>query len=158
MTPQIFEWARRWGVSSEALQDLAKAVGMFGDYEPHAVHATSESSAQANVRIEASRQGARLWRNNVGHVETADGRHFRYGIANDSVAVNRQVKSADLIGLRPVLITSEHVGSLFGQFVAREVKRPGWKYHGTSRERAQLQFLTIVLALGGDANFSTGGY
>jgi hypothetical protein len=72
--------------------------------------------------------------------------------------MNSAIKSSDLIGLQPVLITAQHVGSIFGQFVAREVKGPRWRYAGTPREQAQLQFLTIVLSLGGDAKFTTGAY
>jgi len=43
-----------------------------------------------------------------------------------------------------------------GQFVSREVKRPGWRYTGTEREVAQLRWIEIVTALGGDAKFTTG--
>ncbi len=48
------------------------------------------------------------------------------------------------------------VGSRFGQFLAREVKKPGWKYRGTAEERAQLHFINLVNTAGGDAAFATG--
>jgi hypothetical protein len=48
------------------------------------------------------------------------------------------------------------VGMTIGQFISREVKRPGWKYKGDLRERAQLKWMKIIVALGGDACFTTG--
>ena len=116
----------------------------------------SESGAQSEIRLEASQCGARLWRNNVGATYTPAGQFIRYGLANDSPALNAAIKSADLIGIRPILITPEHVGRVIGQFISREVKKPGWKYTGTDRERAQLAWAQLIVELGGDACFATG--
>lgn len=116
----------------------------------------TESDIQALVRKEASDLGGRLWRNNVGHCTDSRGNHIRYGLCNDSAQLNAVCKSSDLIGIRPVVITPGMVGSTVGVFVAREVKRQGWKYRGTDREKAQLAFLELVLSLGGDAAFCTG--
>lgn len=116
----------------------------------------TEKDIQTLVRLEASRNGLRLWRNNVGAVYTQDGSFLRYGLANESRRMNDSVKSSDLIGIRPVLITQAHVGSVIGQFVAREVKATAWRYTGTKREKAQLAFLNLVIALGGDAAFANG--
>ena len=117
---------------------------------------TNETTIQDQIRLEASQAGLRLWRNNVGACRDTKGRLIRYGLANDSAAVNRALKSSDLIGIRPVVVTQEHVGRIIGQFVAREVKRSGWEYHGTPREQAQLRFIELVRSLGGDACFATG--
>jgi len=117
---------------------------------------TSESGVSSEIRLEASQLGARLWRNNVGALLTPSGQFMRFGLANDSAQLNRVIKSADLIGIRPIVITPEHVGQTIGQFISREVKNPDWKYTGTDRERAQLAWAELVNSLGGDACFTTG--
>lgn len=112
-----------------------------------------ESSLQNKIRLEASRRGVLLFRNNVGAAMTEDGRHIRFGLANDSSKINKVIKSSDLIGIKPVVITQEMVGQTIGQFVALEVKRPDWRYMGTAREKAQLKFLDTVTRYGGEAKF-----
>lgn len=116
----------------------------------------SEAAVQVAVRLEAARKGVALWRNNVGVLLDRRGVPVRYGLANDSSAVNANFKSADLIGIRPVLITPAHLGLTIGQFVSREVKAEGWRYTGDEREVAQLRWAELVLSLGGDAAFCTG--
>ena len=115
-----------------------------------------ERDIQNLIRMEASRKGLRLWRNNVGAGYMQDGSFMRWGLANETKAMNEAFKSSDLIGIRPVIITPADIGKTVGQFVAREVKSPNWKYTGTERERAQNAFLELVLALGGDAAFTIG--
>jgi hypothetical protein len=117
---------------------------------------TNEANVMSLVRLEAAQKGIKLWRNNVGVLKDDKGRPVRYGLANDSAAVNRSIKSADLIGCRPLLITPEHVGRVIGQLVSRECKAMDWVYHGTDRERAQLKWATLLLELGADAGFATG--
>lgn len=116
------------------------------------VRGTSEMAVQNQVRLRASREGARLWRNNVGAGKLENGKFVRWGLANDSTAVNAMLKSADLIGIRPVPIGD---GRIIGQFVSYEIKRPGWKYAGTDREEAQLRWRNLILSLGGEASFMT---
>ena len=136
------EWAARHNITPAALADLrATLIGV-----PSAPSdATGSEAAVLNaVRIEASRRGWRLWRNNVG-AGKIDGQFLRWGLANESSAMNTMVKSADLIGLTDT-----------GRFVSLECKRPGWHYTGTPREVAQLRWIEIVTALGGIAKFTTG--
>lgn len=116
----------------------------------------NERDVQNQIRLEAAQKNILLWRNNVGVMQDLTGRPVRFGLANDSAKMNKNVKSSDLIGLRPVLITPAHVGTIMGQFIAREVKPDTWAYRGTDKEKAQLKFLNIVTKYGGDAAFVTG--
>ena len=116
----------------------------------------SEDVVQQRVRLEAPSKGVLLFRNNVGVLKDITGRPVRYGLANDSKRMNESVKSADLIGLRRVLIEPKHVGLVIGQFVSRECKHEGWTYGGTEHEVAQLKWVTTIQAYGGDACFVTG--
>ena len=117
----------------------------------------NEASVQSIVRLEAARRGWQLWRNNVGVLLDAKGRPVRYGLANDSKAVNQNVKSADLIGIRPVVVTPDMVGQIIGQFVSIECKHDGWRPSMTDEhEMAQARWAELVLLAGGYAIFSTG--
>ena len=148
-------WAKKWGVSSQAIEDLRDTIVAQGVDTHSKENYGLESRAQSEVRLEAADKGLRLWRNNVGAHKTDTG-FLRYGLANDSTAVNKRIKSADLIGIKPITITPEHVGCVLGQLVSREIKRPGWVYKGTGREEAQLNWALLVLSFGGDAAFATG--
>lgn len=150
------QWAIRWGVPHLALEDLRRQMAMDDPPPPPSAAGKSEAWAQSLVRIEASQRGARLWRNNVGALLDARGVPVRYGLANDSKALNDKIKSADLVGIRPVLIRADHVGTTIGQFLCREIKAPGWHYSGTAHEVAQLAWANLITGLGGDAGFATG--
>lgn len=146
------QWAIKHGIPYEAVQELRQVMGLV--YDPQWITpGVSEAAIQTQVRLEATRKGLRLWRNNVGATHTADGGFVRYGLANESEQMNRQIKSSDLIGIRPVLVKSEHVGHTIGQFVAREIKAGPWRYTASTREQAQLRFIELVMSLGGDASF-----
>lgn len=113
----------------------------------------SEAAVQAAVRVRLSELGWRAWRNNVGAIDI-DGRHIRFGLGNDSATANRALKSSDLIGIRPLLITSEHVGTVIGQFVSLECKHEDWRPSASDeRERAQRRWLDLIRSLGGHAMF-----
>lgn len=117
---------------------------------------TAESDAQDAVRLAARRAGVVLWRNNVGAGKLDNGSFIRWGLANESKQMNERIKSGDLIGIEPLLITPAHAGLTIGRFVSAEVKAPGWRYRGTPREVAQRAWADLVLSLGGKAIFTTG--
>ena len=155
MTPVLINWATKHNVNKSALVELMSLMGA----EQTDVKSRSDSPearVQDEARLMASKMGWRLFRNNCGALKDENGRVVRYGIANDSLAMNKRIKSSDLIGIRPVVITPDMVGSTIGQFVAREVKRAGWKYKGTEHEEAQLAFGMLVIGLGGDFKFWNG--
>lgn len=154
----LHQWAIKWGVRVEALQDLQLQLGTLTlpEAATSAGPAKSEAWAQSAVRMEAGQKGVKLWRNNVGALLDKAGRLVRYGLANDSEQLNAVIKSADLVGWRPLTVTPAHVGQRVAQFVSREIKEPGWQYTGTPREQAQLSWANLVNAAGGDARFCSG--
>jgi hypothetical protein len=157
MTPHVYQWAARHGVSIQALHELQALFGMHGGHDlPPTVKGTSEAAVQSAVRLEAARKGVRLFRNNVGALIDSRGVPVRYGLANESKQVNEVMKSADLIGWRPLQIEQHHVGQCVAVFVSRECKKVGWQYTGDAHELAQLAWAQLVTASGGDAAFCTG--
>lgn len=116
--------------------------------------ARSEAANISLFRTEASRRGWRLWRNNSGAYKDETGRLVRYGLANESGAVNRGVKSADLIGIAPHLVTQADVGRVLGIFASVEVKAEGWARPVNARERSQIAWRDLVRSLGGFAIIS----
>jgi len=155
MTPAIHEWAKRHAISHAALSELAQIMGVEST-EHVSGGSTNEARVQDAARLQASKMGWRLFRNNVGSLKDERGIPVRYGLCNDSPAMNKRVKSSDLIGLRPIIITPDMVGTTLGQFVAREIKKERWKYKGNEHEQAQLRFGEIVTSLGGDFKFWNG--
>lgn len=151
----LHEWAKRHGVTPAAMLEL-QGILTGVNTEPATTRAKpkSEGAISNDVRLEAGRKGVRLFRNNVGACMDDRGRPIRYGLANDSKQMNQRVKSSDLIGIRPVLITESMIGATIGQFVAREVKASSWVYRGNDHELAQLRFMTLIVGLGGDACFT----
>lgn len=153
MTPTLIEWQRKHGITADALADLVAIVGM--DVEP-SEDATGEHKVQDDARLLASQMGWRLFRNNKGVLPDARGVPVRFGLCNETAALGKRLRSSDLIGIRPVVIMPDMVGSTIGQFVAREIKKAGWKYKGTEHEEAQLRFGELVIGLGGDFKFWNG--
>ena len=143
----LAKWAAVHNISDEAFAALKQSLGLDGTQRDSRMEGlpVSEAGATNHIRIEAAEAGVLLWRNNVGALQDDRGNWVRYGLANDSKAINERIKSSDLVGIRPN-----------GQFIAREVKAPGWRYTGTDREQAQLRFINLVNEKGGDACFATG--
>lgn len=146
------EWAQRWGVPQTAIDEL---IDMATPSRP-TVSGDSEAAVQQRVRLEASRRGLRLFRNNVGVLYDEHNRPVRFGLANESAQINKRLKSSDLVGITPVIITHAHIGRRVGVFTSYECKRPGWKFTGKGREEAQHAWLMLVQSLGGIAKFITG--
>lgn len=116
----------------------------------------AESNVQSEARLRASQMGWRLFRNNVGVLMDDTGRPVRYGLANDSKAMNSEYKSGDLVGVRPVLILPEHVGRTLGVFVSVECKHPDWRpTPGDKRYQAQKRWADMITSLGGYARIIT---
>lgn len=133
----------------------------------------SEAAVQAAVRLEYARRGYRLFRNNsgamkrtvptritqamVGQVLDVAQPHaapIRFGLGNDSSAVNERIKSSDLIGWEPVIITPDWLGKPIARFVSFECKPPDWRLTpGDKRGQAQARWLALVAADGGEARF-----
>ena len=150
------EWAMRWRVPAEAVAQLREMfvhAGLPGlDMRDPA---NSEARVQSEQRLGAAAKGVFAMRNNVGALQDKTGRPVRYGLLNDSKAINTRIKSADLIGIRRVLITQQHVGQVLGQFWSREIKHRGW-HPGEDkvRERAQYEWCLLVNSWGGDAKIT----
>lgn len=155
----LHTWAARWippHLLPAALDDLQRTIVPPSPELP--TNLTSEAGAQVAVRLAASRMGILNWRNNTGALADASGRFVRFGLANDTPAMNKTIKMGDVVGIRPLVITEAHVGRTVGQFWMREVKAPGWKWPKTpsAREVAQRAGIELVLSRGGDACFTTG--
>lgn len=116
----------------------------------------SESNIQARTRVESTKRGWRLWRNNRGVATNPAGQPVRYGLANDSKKLGDVLKSSDLIGWRRVIITQDMVGKVIAQVVSAECKPEGWTYNPKDeREQAQKRWIDLVNDDGGYALFVT---
>ena len=151
------EWQLKHKISDEAMVEL-RTMMTYTMTAPPTLGMSSEAAAQQLLRLKVSAAGGRVWRNNVGAGKMQNGSYIRWGLCNDSPAINHAVKSGDLIGIMPIKITPCHIGHTIGQFMSIEVKKPGWKYTGGPHEAAQLKWIEIIRGLGGDAKFSTGGF
>lgn len=116
----------------------------------------SESEATRKERKKATENGGILWRNNRGVAVDNRGNYVRYGLANESKQMGDNLKSSDLIGITPIIVTPKHVGQRLGIFTAIEMKKPGWKFQGNTHEIGQLRYLELVTSFGGIGYFSTG--
>jgi hypothetical protein len=145
------KWGDKWGVPYHAMIELSKVLA--NPYHmPSDQKEMSEDWVMSNVLLESSALGSRLWRNNVGATVTENG-FLRYGICNETPAVNKVLKSSDFIGCTPIVIDWTHVGRTFGIYTAIETKKQGWNFKGTEREVGQLNYINLVKSIGGIAGF-----
>lgn len=155
----LHDWALAWHIPYDALADLQRRMALIGDdVVAKPKRGESEAAVQAAVMLEAPTRGVLLFRNNVGVLKREDGVPVRFGLANQTPAQNKVIKSADLIGIRRRNVAQLHADGVefVGQFVSREVKEYGWRFTGTDREIAQQAWLDLILAHGGDAAFAPG--
>lgn len=145
----INEWAQRWNIPVQALDELLAMPVPDSVNNPG-----TEAAISQDIRLAASYDGNALWRNNSGAVTTDDGRHIRFGLGNDSIKINKTFKSSDLIGPTPKIIDANMIGKTVGIFTAIEVKPGNWKWLGTEREKAQWNYLQLVNRLGGFSTFA----
>lgn len=159
MRDTIHTWAARNGVSQAALDELESMLGLE-DLRPTTASKTahkSEGAVQNDLRLELAKYPTwRVWRNNVGALKDSRGVPVRFGLANDSAAMNEKFKSSDLICGETVVITPEMVGTKLLQHVHIECKKEGWTYTGDDHEVAQLRWLLMIWMAGGRAYFFNG--
>lgn len=110
---------------------------------------------QQRTRLEFAKIGP-VWRNNVGVMTDDRGIPVRYGLANETAAMNKEIKSSDLICITPVTAYLQSLASWvrLGVFTALEVKPSGWvQKPSDERAIAQAKFHAIVREAGGFAGF-----
>ena len=119
----INQWAARHNIPPAALAELRELMGSSSDTPPSAPEdLITEAGAQQQVRLNASRVGVTLWRNNSGATFDEDSqRMVRFGLGNESDKLNKQMKSSDLIGITPYEVTLADVGRILGVFTAYEM-------------------------------------
>lgn len=116
----------------------------------------SEVQVKSELLLESGKNGVFLYTNNVGALPDKNGRLVRFGLANDSHRVNSSLKSSDLIGWTPTVITQDMIGRTIGVFTSIETKCEGWRFSGTDKEVAQKKWIDLVKRHGGIAFFFNG--
>ena len=113
-----------------------------------------EAAVTSHVRLDAAKHNVILLRNNSGGFYDETGRFVRYGLG--SFTDKDEKKSSDYIGITPVFITPEMVGTVVGVFTAVEMKPEKWKfYQSDKRALFQRNFHDMVEKAGGFAGFAT---
>lgn len=118
----------------------------------------TETKLYTPIAVAASKQGDRLFRNNVGTGFQLVSRPppgwkppdflkpFTYGLPSGS---------GDLVGWARVIITPEMVGQTVAVFASVEVKDPTWRstpsFENSDRGRAQASWARVVVEAGGRA-------
>ena len=114
----------------------------------------SETAVTQDVLLRASQLGIRLFRNNSGCLKNEHGTMVRFGLGNTSAKLNATLKSSDLIGITPVIITPQHVGQTLGVFTSLEIKNGLWRFRDTDKHAvAQERWCELIRSLGGYGGF-----
>jgi len=157
----LTDWAIRHHVSVVALAELNVAFGHAPVLASNVSAGDSESLVQGKVRMAVTAWGGSVYRNNVGAIKDERGIPVRYGLANDTAALNKVVKSSDLIGWKSEtwLHPETFKPTKIARFVSLECKHADWPGYNPENphERAQQRWLELVRAAGGIAAFTTGG-
>lgn len=129
---------------------------------------SNEAPVQANTRMEASRIGARLFRNNRGMFYAVDPvKKLVAAVIKGAISVARELSgkmricragleadgASDLVGDYPVTITQEMVGMQLAVAFYVEVKEPDWKKPSGEHELTQANFINQANARGAIAFF-----
>lgn len=115
-----------------------------------------EITVASRVCLAAGQLGYWIMRNNSGELNDKYGTPVRFGLGNESAKLNKEIKSSDYVGIAPMVITPEMVGSTVGVFLAVETKAEGWHLiPSDERGHAQQRFITEVRQRGGLATFAS---
>lgn len=116
----------------------------------------NEAAVTDHAELEAASLGAWMLRNNSGVLPNPAGRPVRFGLGNVSPELNERIKSPDFVGVMPVTITPEMVGTTIGVFVGLEIKESDWHITPSdARANAQNEFHRVARLHGGRSGFVT---
>lgn len=112
-----------------------------------------ESAIASHILLNAAQSNVLLWRNNSGMLYNEKGVPIRFGLG--SFTPQMECKSSDYVGIQPVFITPDMVGTIVGVFVAIETKPSDWKFNSNDKHSlAQKKFIDMVIKAGGRAGFA----
>lgn len=154
----LTDWAKRHAIGGRAMAELYQMMGLIPE-TPIELKGRAEAYVQSAVRLAGPAHGFLFGRNNVGALKDERGVPVRYGWLNDSVQLNKQVKTGDLLGYQSGWFRDYETlePCKVAVFAMAECKRAGWSYSpGDAHETAQLRAINMVLAAGGIASFTTG--
>lgn len=150
-TPDPFDvWAWKWKMPPEAIQELMAITA--ARCEPLSDH--SEAAVASECDLELAKHGIITMQNNVGALQDKTGRYVRYGLMNETPAMNKAIKSSDRILLISYVVKPQDVGRTLGLFGGVEYKKRKWVYTGEGREVAQATFHRVLASKGGFGTFA----
>lgn len=154
----LSDWASRHSVGPIAMAELFGLMG-YTPETPVELDGKNEAYVQSAVRLAAPTAAMTLFRNNVGALKDERGVPIRFGLANDTAALNKVLKTGDLVGYQSGWFRDYETCDpvKVGVFAMAECKKAGWSFRpNDAHEVAQLRAINMVLAAGGVAGFTTG--